>query len=478
MIEIVDHIETPTPVVRLQVWHLDRRGQSRVVNKQLMEHLAKTTLFQDWSITPSLACATRDHYVPIEVDLAFRKTGDPDQESSDVSLRWNFNNNLATKVQSFFQERATKPIQMNVFPVDRNLANEIRLRFTNFHLFFSLELDFSLTIGDSLGIDRNGLTETLRVAGCAFNAHASLMSNGVDITGIGKEILTGKLTIGQLWLSLKEKMANTPLSQQLAMHYGNDAANSDEDMEEVKTCWQESLRSLEIFQSLAGQIKTYISNIIGDRAAVSKEEVHLALIQTNLATIAFAGHRKNVMQVLKKLEGRYNKRIRSSRYLVGFAFLVIVVAGVTLTGGMSTPWLVAAASSGCGSLGVGVGIDQSLKWNKTYKKEHAVNQFNETVINLADALKDAKIGLASIYCSDILQMPLQSMGTRERIEILRKLGIDIKELKHESFYSQELIETRLRRFSRACDNFEDEREAVKRDAQLKELVEPRPRNVN
>lgn len=103
---------------------------------------------------------------------------------------------------------------------------------------------------------------------------------------------------------------------------------------------------------------------------------------------------------------------------------------------------------------------------------------DETIDSLADALKDAKIGLASIYCSDILQMPFQSMGTRERVGILKNLGIDMKELDRGSVYNQELIELRMRRFNEVYGKFDNEREAIKRDIKLKELVTPRPSNGN
>ncbi|KAF0635954.1 hypothetical protein FPSE5266_02342 [Fusarium pseudograminearum] len=102
------------------------------------------------------------------------------------------------------------------------------------------------------------------------------------------------------------------------------------------------------------------------------------------------------------MKGRYNEDIKSSRYLVGFAFLVIATVGATMTGGLSTPLLLAAAASGCGGLGVGVGIDQGLKWCKVYSKELTVRRFDKTIDELVDALKDAKLGFASIYCSDIL----------------------------------------------------------------------------
>ncbi|PTD01220.1 hypothetical protein FCULG_00012757 [Fusarium culmorum] len=379
MIDTVDHIRTTTPVVKLQVWHLDRRGQN-------------------WFITPSLAFVTRDHYVPIE-----------------------------------------------------NLTDEIRIRFTHFHLFFSLELDFNLAIEDSMSVDRNGLIETLRVAVCALDTHASLVNNGfVVITA----------------------------PEQLANHYANEERNSDNDMDEIKLFWQQSLSSPQTFQSLAGQIQTCISKIIDDRTAVSKEELHLALIHTNLAAVAFADHQRNVMKVLQKMRGRYNEDIKSSRYLVGFAFLVIATVGATMTGGLSTPWLLAAAASGCGGLGVGVGIDQGLKWCKVYSKELIVRRFDKTIDELVDALRDAKLGLASIYCSDILHMPLRFMGARERVELLKSLGIDMKELKHENFYNQELIELRIGRFNKAYAKFDNEREAAKQDTKLKELIEPRPNSTN
>ncbi|UZP36823.1 hypothetical protein NXS19_004639 [Fusarium pseudograminearum] len=292
---------------------------------------------------------------------------------------------------------------MNVFPVGQNLTDEIRIRFTHLHLFFSLELDFNLAIEDSMIVDRSGLTETLRVAGCALDTHASLVNNGVDVTEIGKELLKGNLNIGQLWTSLKERMSNTTtLSYQLASHYANEERNSDNNMDEIKLFWQQCLSSLEPFQSLAGQILTCISKIIDDRTAVSKEELHLALIHTNLTTIAFADHQRNVIKVLQKMKGRYNEDIKSSRYLAGFAFLVIATVGATMTGGLSTPLLLAAAASGCGGLGVGVGIDQGLKWCKVYSKELTVRRFDKTIDELVDALKDAKLGFASIYCSDIL----------------------------------------------------------------------------
>lgn len=67
MSQTIDHVETLPQVVRLQVWHLDNRGQRRAVNKQLSEHLTNTSLFQDWIVTPAPARITRDHYVPIEV---------------------------------------------------------------------------------------------------------------------------------------------------------------------------------------------------------------------------------------------------------------------------------------------------------------------------------------------------------------------------------------------------------------------------
>lgn len=75
-------------------------------------------------------------------------------------------------------------------------------------------------------------------------------------------------------------------------------------------------------------------------------------------------------------------------------------------------------------------------------------------------------------------MPLRFMGARERVEILKSLGIDMKELKHESFYNQELIELRIGRFNKAYTKFDNEREAVKQDTKLKELIEPRPNSDN
>lgn len=105
--------------------------------------------------------------------------------------------------------------------------------------------------------------------------------------------------------------------------------------------------------------------------AVSEEELHLALIYTNLAPIAFANHQRNMIKVLQNMKGQYNEEIKSSGYLVGFAFLVIATVGAIMTGGLSTPWLLAAAASGCGDLGVGVGIDQDLK---VYSKELTVRR--------------------------------------------------------------------------------------------------------
>jgi hypothetical protein len=203
---------------------------------------------------------------------------------------------------------------------------------------------------------------------------------------------------------------------------------------------------------------------------ISKEEVHLALIQTSLAIMVFAEHRKNMMDVLKKLEAKYNKDFKSSRNLGGFGLLIFALAAAPFTAGLSLPWLGAAAAGGCSLGGLVIGIDQGFKLSGACKKESAVGQLDKTIDNLLDALQDAKVGLASVYCCYILQMPLESMGTRERLEILKKLGIDMKELSKDNIYEQELIKLRMGRFIEAHKAFKDEREAVLRDAGLKELV--------
>lgn len=75
------------------------------------------------------------------------------------------------------------------------------------------------------------------------------------------------------------------------------------------------------------------------------------------------------------LEDKYNKDIKGNQCLMGFALVLLVAAGVTLTSGLSAPLL---AVYGCGGLGVGIGVgigvDQSIKWKKTYNKECAVTQ--------------------------------------------------------------------------------------------------------
>lgn len=68
-------------------------------------------------------------------------------------------------------------------------------------------------------------------------------------------------------------------------------------------------------------------------------------------------------------------------------------------------------------------------------------------------------------------MPFQSMGTRERIEVLKKLGVDMKELEVESIYNQELLDLRMGRFNDAYEKFHNEREAVKKNANVKEWAE-------
>ncbi|OBS23118.1 hypothetical protein FPOA_03677 [Fusarium poae] len=455
MIEKLNDLETLLPIVRLQVWHLDKRGQSKAVNKQLSEYLSQTTLFTDWTITPASVEGTRDQYVPIEVDLTFRATSNPDQESSNVSLRWLFQSSLSTEIESFFSQRSTKPIQMNVFPLGHETTEDIKEKFTHFHIFFSLQHDSNLAIEDFVGTDRTVLTEGLRVVGCALNTHALLVEKGV-----GQEVLEGKFSLTQLWSNLKKKMSNTTLSHELTTHYGNDEGKIDEYMPEIKSCLQETLTSLKLFQDLASQVQV-CATVIAERdprLSSSNEEVHLALIQANLATIAFTDYRKNMTTVLQKLERKYSNEMRSSTFLFGFALAVIVVATTVCTGGLSI------GAAACGGL---LGLDQGVKWNKAHNKDGAVGQLDKTIDNVADALKDVKVALAAIYCSDILKMPLQSMGIRERVKILKDLGIDMKELNPESIYDRELVRMRMERFVDAQERFKDERDTVLRDAKLK-----------
>ncbi|KAL4725848.1 hypothetical protein ACLX1H_006522 [Fusarium chlamydosporum] len=429
----------------------------RAVNKQLSEHLTNTSLFQDWIVTPAPARITRDHYVPIEVsspaflgtigvpfpfhDLAYRDTSNPDQESSDVSLRCLFNNTLASEIQTFFNQQTTEPLQMNVFPIGDKLADDVKSAFTHFYLFFSLELDVKISVENTLSVNRNILTETMQV-------------------------LQGQLKLGQAWHCLKKEMSNTELGRQIAKQYGNDDDITNEDIGKIKSCWQESVTSLELFQSLATQIKLCVSNLTGDqRATISKEEVHLTLIQANLATIAFSDYQKHMLTVVETLQKKYEKDANSSTLLLGLAVAVVLIAGGVMTGGLG----IAPIASGV--VGLGLGADQSVKLRNASQKGQAVSQLDESIDNLADALKDAKIGLASIYCSEVLQMPFQSMGTRERIEVLKKLGVDMKELEVESIYNQELLDLRMGRFNDAYEKFHNEREAVKKNANVKEWAE-------
>jgi hypothetical protein len=291
MIEIIDHIEPPAQVVRLQVWHLDKLGRAKAVNRELSDYLAQTTLFSDWTITPAPAESTRDHYVPIEVDLTFCRTGNPDQESGDVSLRFLFNSTLHTEIQSFFSHRKTKPIQMNVFPMGQKLTDDTKKNFTHFYLFFSLAVDSSIAVEESVSVERDGLTEAVRIAGCALNTCAALKDNGVDINKMSKDVLEGNKTVGELWTSVKENMSKTPLGQevgrsfdytsiclvsitihrQITKQYGNDESSNEKDLAEIKKRWQKSLESFELFLSLSNQIQTCVVNITRGEQKVRKK---------------------------------------------------------------------------------------------------------------------------------------------------------------------------------------------------------------
>ncbi|KAM0420887.1 hypothetical protein ACHAPT_011276 [Fusarium lateritium] len=458
-----NQVENLPRVVRLQVWHLDKQGQKKAANKELSEYLASTCLLRDWIATPATAKSSRDRYVPIEVDLTFRDTSHPDQESSAVSLRCLFDGPLVPQIQAFFKQQTTEPLQMNVFPVGELLTDETKAAFTHFHLFFSLALDGNISVANAVDVDRNILTETLRVAGSTLESYATLEDTAVDLTLMSADVLSGQ-SIGQVWRRLK-KQSNTELGRQVAKHYGNGEDGTDNDAKKIKMCWQQTVDSLELFQSLATQVQLCVAKLTGSqRAAVSKEEVHLTLIQANLATAAFSEYQKHMLTVVEKLQGKYGKDVKSSRNLVGLAIAIILIAGTAaMTGGLGLSVGV------CGAGGLLLGGDQGYELSKAYRKEQAVSQLDDTIGDLADALKDAKFGLASIYCSEVLQMPLQSMGTRERIEILTNLGIDLKEVG--SVYQQELIDLRMGRFNDAYQKFRNEREAVKKDAELKEWAE-------
>jgi hypothetical protein len=150
---------------------------------------------------------------------------------------------------------------MNVFPMGQKLTDDTKKNFTHFYLFFSLAVDSSIAVEESVSVERDGLTEAVRIAGCALNTCAALKDNGVDINKMSKDVLEGNKTVGELWTSVKENMSKTPLGQEITKQYGNDESSNEKDLAEIKKRWQKSLESFELFLSLSNQIQTCVVNI-------------------------------------------------------------------------------------------------------------------------------------------------------------------------------------------------------------------------
>ncbi|KAH6988927.1 hypothetical protein BKA56DRAFT_246790 [Ilyonectria sp. MPI-CAGE-AT-0026] len=175
----------------------------------------------------------------------------------------------------------------------------------------------------------------------------------------------------------------------------------------------------------------------------------------NAATVCFGEFQKTVDGLNQMIRASYNKDRNSSSKLQGFGVILIIFGILCATSGLAVGGVVAVG-------GATVLTDQMGKKKKIRAKTGNVKEFEGLIGKLGDALKDAKLALTAVYCSQVLKMPLELMARNQQKIILKALGVDVEKLQTPE-YDEELVAMRMDRFCKVYKSLEKARGAVADD---------------
>ncbi|RSL68692.1 hypothetical protein CEP54_002733 [Fusarium duplospermum] len=425
------------PTVRLQFWH-DSSFPPAPGNDDLVEFMHGFNI-RPWEVhLPQVLTQRRwgDRLVPVEVDFKYRSFSRCNFAEAAVQLCRFFAHVVKRYTNELFD---TSAHIANMYPVGEAITEDVVAMFLCVELLQPLTMQSRGYIKSNPSVSHNKILDSL-----------SLM---VEIPCRALEF--EKMRSTSDWTALKDSILNKPSS-----------SHDSTVPEGVVDDWNRSLAAFEDVQRLSKQIKNFIDGL-SDQKYVSGGTFYTNLAQIRRAIAQFSVYQKYSQLIIEKLVESYRKDAQSSRSEKNdiMAYATYALATIISTVYASNETAAVTVLSGA-ILGGGVTMIRRF----FFGKEKNIDNFGDAIANFAVALRNAQFSLGILFCNQVLKIPFPLLTQGEGAQILKDLGIDVKNLKGEE-YSHKFALKSLENFRCSYEHLEKMRDVVRRDAGLNEFLE-------
>ncbi|KAK4183629.1 hypothetical protein QBC35DRAFT_507651 [Podospora australis] len=502
-------IHKSPPDYQLHVWRYTYRGKNTADNEKLASFLATCDL-RGWVAHPASASDMRNSedrhhhrhhhgrrrhrslpsdgkFVPIHVIFQYqrpksrirywlkgqsappKKRPDPEDDDEDpvADLTQFFEEQLPSKLKLFFKSlggTGEEAHQIVLTLADQDVPDDVKHRNTHVNVLRSLQVQSQLTVERDV-FSPGDICELVLPL---LQSAAVGASVGTFINQIPVDWTKG----ASMFNTFQEFRAK--FSDQLPDGGISNAGQAKEKTEDITRQWTRAETCMDMMSSIIRHVDDCCLQPCskGRQSRVAPQQLYETMIGLRNAMVFFSAYEAEMMAVCEAVKDLKTNRGKEYWGTVAAFFAMVVALGLAIpTGGAS---LAVAAGAAIGTAGAGVIASGGLVIAKEVginKHKKVVEDFSMTIGELGEALRQANVALTTIFCAEVLQLPIQSrhLISTQRDHILRSLGVDIAQLKSDD-YRRELAQDRLKRFSKVYQDFVTKRDEVQKAAGMTSRV--------
>ncbi|KAK1246315.1 hypothetical protein MKX08_000117 [Trichoderma sp. CBMAI-0020] len=438
-------------LVRLEVWHYFKLGRSPILNHDLAQlfialELANWTVKEVEIIEPK-GLASRDEFVPVQVDFEHRHCTDNDPNGrAQYDVRELFRHVAPALVFQFFLKIGSKPHIMNLFPLNvpqlhKNKYVQIypinKLNITSQRFLKPAEVEDTKAIATLLSTLDDGLSALSQVVG-VFDLYSDLMGQNetpstftyvVDAEDMFRWAATIFDTIGSPATVIRN-VGTRSIHSTMTLRQSYEA--------QVKQAAASESANLFAWQLAVNPFFEYQAKFSG----IARD---LQQIEAGEGSLLFTKAKKSLEPQLANQLDLYSKdmrQLKNIRNISGLATGLAAVAGIlkgTGIGGASIQSLVSHLPLGwwgIGAIFIGgiiVGSCAQSDIKTSFKKKGAFQEFNYDLQVITYAANEARKDLVTVICKRNFNIELSELGDHEKNKILESFGVDVNAVQHKEY---------------------------------------------
>ncbi|OBT68623.1 hypothetical protein VE03_01809 [Pseudogymnoascus sp. 23342-1-I1] len=446
------------PLIRLQVWCYMEEGRSLSVNSALAKLLNRAKI-DEWDIWP--------------VEFKYQQSSDCDfPTNAEESLRKLFRVTLPSLIDEFSKPRGIKLHQVAMFPVGDTISQDFKQRYSHLKVHHSLAMKHS-TVANVGTIEENRVEVIAQIVvrrtiativpeavAAGFDTYLELKQKIFE----SKEEEGGPMTnalhsIKAIAEATGETQDNAP-KQLVKYGSGTDLCATPE----MNELWNNVLEKTDRFRMLVGDMQE-CANRISKGSAVGNEDLYNILIKVNDAMSALSSHREKLKELGILFRKQHGDRGHALWARVHTSSIYLVLGILVATGGPLLPIFTGAFMAAGTVVAIGATVADAIDIKNiiTISGEKAkIGDLDDLVLQLETTLGGVQIAALTMFCEEVLNIPLDLMSIQERRGILQEFGVDVNELKNGE-YRKELVRSRIEQFCFVFKKLEEKRKEIGKD---------------